>query len=186
MNDNEIVMMFWDRDESALGMVSEKFGSYCRRIAFNILDNAEDSEECVNEAMLKAWESIPPNKPQSLSGFLGKLTRNLAIDTLRKRKSGKRGGGEYALVLEELSECVSDGADIGETVEYRELVDAINEFLRGLDPIRRSICVMRYSRLEAVEEIAKALGVKESYVQTVLFRTRKKLRNYLRKRGFEV
>ena len=186
MKDEEIGMLFWETDKSALSAAYEKYGGYCKRIAFNILGNAEDSEECVNEAMLKAWESIPPNKPESLAGFLGKLTRNSAIDTLRKRKSEKRGGGEYSLVLEELSECVSDGADIGETVEYRELVDAINEFLRGLDPLRRSICVMRYSRLEAVADIAKALSVKESYVQTALFRTRKKLRNYLRKRGFEV
>lgn len=186
MNDEEIVKLFWERDESALSAAADKFGSYCKRIALNILENTEDSEECVNETLMRAWKNIPPSKPENLAGFLGKITRNSAINMLRKRKSEKRGGGEYGLILDELSECVSDGTDISETVEYQELVKAINEFLRGLDPLKRSICVMRYSRLEAVADIAKALNVKESYVQTSLFRTRKKLRNYLKKRGFEV
>lgn len=186
MNDEEIIKLFWERDESALSAASEKFGGYCRRIALNILGNAEDSEECVNEALMRAWENIPPNKPENLAGFLGKITRNLAINLLRKRTSEKRGGGEYSLILDELSECVSDSKDISETVEYQELVRAINEFLSGLDPLKRSICVMRYSRLESVADIARSLDVKESYVLTTLFRARKKLRNYLKKRGFEV
>lgn len=186
MNDEEIVKMFWERDEAALNAASDKYGGYCRRIAFNILNNAEDSEECVNEALMRAWESVPPNKPESLAGFLGKITRNLAIGLLRKRKSEKRGGGEYDLILDVLSECVSDGRDISETVEYRELVKAINGFLSELAPLKRSICVMRYSRLEAVSYIAETLDVKESYVLTTLFRTRKKLKTYLKKRGFEI
>ena len=186
MTDKEIVTLFWERDEAAIKAVSDKFTTYCDRIAFNILGNAEDSEECVNEAVMLAWNSIPPNKPENLAGYLGKLTRNTAIDLLRKRKSEKRGGGEYDLILDELSECVSDGKDIGESAEYHELVAAINDFLKELDTVKRNICILRYSRLEPVASIAEKLNVKESYVLTTLSRTRKKLRKYLKKRGFEV
>lgn len=186
MNDNEIIKLFFERDEAALSAVVGKFGGYLRRIALNILNSPEDSEECVNEVLMRAWKSIPPNNPESLTGYLGKLTRNFAISMLRGRKSEKRGGGEYALVLDELSECVSDGSDIGETAEYKELVQAINDFLSGLPAVKRNICVLRYSRLEPVADIAKTLGVKEGYVLTTLFRIRKKLRTYLEKRGFEV
>ena len=121
-----------------------------------------------------------------MAGFLGKLTRNTAIDQLRKNKTEKRGGGEYALILDELSECVSDGKDIGETAEYHELVTAINDFLKELDPVKRNICILRYSRLEPAASIAEKLNVKESYVRSALFRARKRLRKYLKKRGFEV
>ena len=186
MNDKEIITLFWERDEAAIQAVSDKFNTYCLRIALNILGSPEDAEECVNEAIMRAWESIPPNRPENLAGYLGKLTRNTAIDQLRKSKSEKRGGGEYALILDELSECVSDGKDIGETAEYRELVNAINDFLKELDTVKRNICILRYSRLEPVASIAEKLNVKESYVLTTLSRTRKKLRKYLKKRGFEV
>ena len=186
MTDKEIVTLFWERDEAAIKAISDKFTTYCDRIAINILGNAEDAEECVNEVIMRAWESIPPNSPENSAGYLGKLTRNTAIDQLRKRKSEKRGGGEYDIILDELSECVSDGKDIGESAEYHELVDTINDFLKELAPLKRSICVLRYSRLEPIAEIAEKLNVKESYVLTTLARTRKKLRKHLKKRGFEV
>lgn len=180
---DEITQMFWDRDEGAVAQAMKKYGSYCHKIAFNILNNPEDSEECVNEALLKTWDSIPPNKPKSFAGYVGKLTRNLAIDLYRKGQREKRGGGQLSLVLEELSECVSDGSDISENAEYKELVKALNDFLRDLPAAKRQICVLRYSRLEPVSDIAAKLGVKESYVLTTLARTRKKLKPYLEKRG---
>lgn len=180
----DITQLFWDRNEQAIALAMKNCGTYCNKIAFNILNNQEDSQECVNEAFLKAWESIPPNKPKNFAGYIGKLTRNLAIDTYRKRQREKRGNGQVPLVLEELSECVSNGSDIGEEAEYKELIAALNDFLKGLSPTKRKICVLRYSRLEPVADIAAKLGVKESYVLTTLSRTRKKLKDYLRKRGF--
>lgn len=180
----DITQMFWDRQEDAIALAMENCGAYCNKIAFNILDNREDSQECVNEAFLKAWESIPPNKPKNFAGYIGKLTRNLAIDTYRKRQREKRGNGQVPLVLEELSECVSNGSDIVEEAEYKELIAALNDFLNGLSPTKRKICVLRYSRLEPIADIASKLGVKESYVLTTLSRTRKKLKDYLEKRGF--
>ncbi len=180
----DITQMFWDRQENAIALAMENFGAYCDKIAFNVLNNREDSQECVNEAFLKAWDSIPPNKPKNFAGYIGKLTRNLAIDVYRKRQREKRGNGQIPVVLEELSECASNGSDIGEEAEYKELVAALNDFLKGLSPTKRKICVLRYSRLEPVADIAAKLGVKESYVLTTLSRTRKKLKDYLRKRGF--
>lgn len=180
---DNVTQMFWDRGEKAVSAAMESYWDYCKKIAFNILNNAEDSEECVNEALLKAWESIPPNKPQSFCGYIGKLTRNFAIDLYRKKQRDKRGGGQVPLVLEELSECVSDGTDIEKNAELKELTAALNEFLKTLPQTKRSICVLRYSRLEPVADIAAKLGVKESYVLTTLSRTRKKLKQYLEKRG---
>ncbi|MCM1299916.1 MAG: sigma-70 family RNA polymerase sigma factor [Firmicutes bacterium] len=180
----DITQMFWDKQEAAIKTAEEAYGGYCRKIAMNILDNLEDSQECVNEALYKAWESIPPNKPKNFAGYIGKLTRNIAIDLYRKAQREKRGCGQIPLALEELSECLSTGSDIAESAEYKELTAALNEFLKGLSPTKRKICVLRYSRLEPVSDIAARLGVKESYVLTTLSRTRKKLKIYLGKRGF--
>lgn len=180
---DDITQMFWNKEEEAVAKAMESYAHYCHKIALNILDNREDSEECVNEAFLKAWESIPPNKPESFAGYIGKLTRNFAIDLYRKKQSEKRGGGQVPLVLEELSECVGGGKDIDENLRYKELTAALNEFLKALPKLKRNICVMRYSRLEPVSDIAEKLGVKESYVLTTLSRTRKKLKQYLEKRG---
>lgn len=186
MEDREIVELFWARDESGIKAASEKFTGYCMRIAQNILGSKEDSEDCVNDILWRAWENIPPHRPENLGGFLGKLTRNLAITMRNKKHAAKRGGGEYELVWDELSECVSDKGSIEAEAEIKELNEAINGFLKSLPPMKRNICVLRYSRFEKVSDIAEMLGVKESYVLTTLSRTRKKLKEYLIKKGFEV
>ncbi len=186
MEDKEIVKMFKDRDESAIAAAQSQYGSYCGKIAFNILNCSEDSEECVNEAMLRAWNSIPPHDPENLAGYLGKITRNLAISLLRKKGREKRGGKQYELVYEELSEVAAKGEDIKDAAEYKELVKTINDFLDQLPQIKRQICILRYRDFEPVADIAVRLCVKESYVLTTLSRTRKKLKIYLEKRGFTV
>ncbi|MBD5103375.1 MAG: sigma-70 family RNA polymerase sigma factor [Ruminococcaceae bacterium] len=189
MEDSEIVSLFWERDEKGLNAAAEKFGSYCMKIAQNILGSREDSQECFNDTLLKAWESIPPHRPENPLAFFGKLTRNIAINMHRKNTAAKRGGGEYGLVWEELSECVSDSSEKGGVEERAELADltgAVNEFLKTLPDTKRKICVLRYSHFEPVADIAVKLGVKESYVLTVISRTRKKLRAFLAEKGFEV
>lgn len=186
MEDTEIVSLFWERDEKALNAAAEKFGSYCMKIAQNILGNREDSQECFNDTLLKAWESIPPHKPENPLAFFGKLTRNIAINMHRKNTAAKRGGGEYGLVWEELSECVSEKGGVEEQAELADLTAAVNEFLKTLPDTKRKICVLRYSHFEPVADIAFELGVKESYVLTALARTRKKLKAFLTEKGFEV
>lgn len=186
MEDSEIVSLFWERDEKALNAAAEKFGSYCMKIAQNILGNREDSQECFNDTLLKAWASIPPHKPENPLAFFGKLTRNIAINMHRKNIAAKRGGGGYELVWEELSECVSEKGGVEEQAELADLTAAVNEFLKTLPETKRKICVLRYSHFEPVADIAFELGVKESYVLTALSRTRKKLKAFLTEKGFEV
>lgn len=107
MEDREIVNLYWERNSNAIKETASKYGGYCKAIAKNILGNNEDAEECVNDIYLNTWNSIPPNRPNVLSTYLGKITRNLSFDRFRHRHADKRGGGEIELVLDELGECVS-------------------------------------------------------------------------------
>ena len=138
MKDEEIVDLYWARSEEAIAVTAEKYGKYCHTIAFNILHNDGDSEECVNDTYLRAWESIPPMRPERLSTFLGKITRNLSLDRYRRDNAEKRGRGEVPLALEELRECLAagDGEDIA--VDDLLLTDIFNRFLSALTPEARN------------------------------------------------
>lgn len=186
MTDMEIIALFENRDKRAVSAVSEKYGSGCTGIAMNILRNREDAEQCVNDAYLKVWESIPPEKPRSLCAFTGKITRNLALDQYRKNHAEKRGGGEVPLILEELSECVSDGSSVEKTVLRNELLAAVNRFLEELPAKKRIAFVSRYCLCEDVKSIAKRLGMTCNGVSVGLNRTRKDLVSFLNKEGFEI
>lgn len=184
MNDDEIVRLFTQRSEQALSAASAKYTGYCKTVASAILNNTEDVEDCVNDTLLRAWESIPPHCPKNLRGFLGKLTRNCALDIRRRYMADKRGCGETPLVYEELSEIISDTDSVEQSFEYNELVDTINTFLRSLPDIKRRIFVLRYSRFESTPQIAKRVGVSENYVLVSLARVRNKLKKHLEKRGY--
>lgn len=184
MEDIEIVKLFTERNEAAIAAAMEKYKSYCMRIALNILHSHEDAEECVNDAFLKAWELIPPHEPQTLSTFLGKITRNLAISRYRQAFAEKRGGGETSLAFEELSEIVSGDADVQGEAERQELLGEINTFLRKLPEQKRNIFICRYWFCESVREVAERFSLSESNVSVILNRVRQKLREHLRKRGF--
>lgn len=186
MTDMEIVTLFEKRDNSALSAASGKYGGNCKSIAANILKNREDAEQCVNDVYLKVWESIPPEKPRSLGAFMGKITRNLAIDRYRKEHTEKRGGGEVPLILDELSECVSDGSSVEKNFLRDELLRAINKFLEQLPAKNRIAFVSRYCLCEDVKSIAKRLGTTCNSVSVNLNRTRKSLVSYLNKEGFEI
>jgi RNA polymerase sigma-70 factor (ECF subfamily) len=183
MNDKDIVEMYWERDETAIKMSQEKYGSYCRSIAVNILSSPEDSEECVNDTWLRAWNAIPPQKPGKLSLFLGKITRNLAIDRFRQNKSLKNNGGEIALCLEELEECVSKGSFIEEGVVLKDL---INRFLRELPEKNRRIFMYRYWYMMPVGEISEKTAASVGTVKMTLKRIRDKLKKYLEKEGVNI
>lgn len=186
LDDSEIIEMFFDRDENALTALSKKYGGYCASIANNILRNREDSEECVNDAYMKTWESIPPEKPKILSAFLAKITRNLAIDRYRRGHSAKRGGNDMELIFEELEECVSDGSSVEAAAERREILAAVNRFLEKLSAKNRIMFVSRYCYCESVHDIAARFGVKENNVSVSLNRTRAQLREYMKKEGYEL
>ncbi len=183
-DDLEIVRLFTERDETAVSAAMAKYKNYCMKIALNILRSREDAEECVNDAFLKAWELIPPHKPQTLSTFLGKITRNLAISRYRQTFAEKRGSGETALAFEELSEIVSGNADVQGKAERQELLGEINAFLRRLPERQRNIFIRRYWFCESIRGIAESFSISESNVSVILNRVRQKLREHLRKRGF--
>lgn len=180
MEDHTIVEMYWSRDPEAIRETGKKYGSYCRAIARNILRNTRDEEECVNDTWLNAWNAMPENRPVLLAPFLGKITRNLALNRYKAARAQRRGGGELPLVLEELSECVSDD-DTVRTLEAMELEQAVNRFLYMLSERDCNVFLRRYWFSESLSEIAGRYGMRESSVKTCLYRSREKLRRYLEK-----
>jgi RNA polymerase sigma-70 factor (ECF subfamily) len=186
LDDEKIVMLYWDRDEQAIPETAEKYGSYCTAIARNILESREDAEECVNDTYMKAWNAMPPHKPSVLSTFLGKITRNLSLNRYRRNTAEKRGGGEAAAVLDELLEIVSDKDNTEQELYRKELISEIDTFLGTLTVKKRGIFVLRYWYFESVSSIASRYGMTENNVSVTLNRIRLKLHNYLLERGFEL
>ena len=180
MEDNQIIELYWLRNEEAIKETQAKYGSYCGKIAENILNSKEDAEECLNDTWNRAWNMIPPEKPKHLTLFLGKITRNLAIDRYRRDKSQKNGGGQITMCLEELEECIGDDGGIEERIAIRDL---INTFLKGLSKKNRDIFLYRYWYMMPVERIAEKYAASEGAIKMNLLRTRKSLREYLEKEG---
>lgn len=185
MDDSEIIRLFNERSEKALVEVQNKYYRYCMSIAMNILGDREEAEDCVNEALNTAWTLIPPSTPYSLATFLGRLTKNSAVNMLKMRLAQKRGGGEAELVFEELIDCAARGG-VEEQFDRRELEALINQFLGGLSKSNRKMFMLRYWYCYGVREIALRLGTSENTVSVTLNRTRKKLKELLKKRGYDV
>ena len=186
MEDSQIVQLYWERDARAIPASAEVYGQYCHAIAFRILFSEQDAEEAVNDTWLHAWNAIPPHRPAVLSTFLGKLVRRISLNMLQHRRAQKRGGGEFDLVLEELSECVSGAESVEQAADAHALRDAINAFLAALPAKKRSAFLLRYWHAEPVSAIARRLGMTENSVSVTLHRTRAALRDYLTERGFDV
>ena len=183
MEDGQIVQLYWDRNETAITQTQHKYGQYLMKIAVNILADREDSRESVNDTYLAAWNSMPPQKPAVLSAYLGKLTRRISIDLLRKKSSQKRGGSTYAVSLEELGECVG-GSMPQEVLEGKLLAETIAEFLRAQNDETRHVFIGRYYYMDPVKDIARYCRISESKVKILLYRARQGLREHLEKEGF--
>lgn len=181
MEDSQIVNLFFIRSEEALRETDRKYGHFCFKIAWNILENQEDAEESVSDTYLAAWKSIPPTRPSQLSAFLAKITRHISLDRWRRRSAEKRGGGEADVALEELEECAAGSNTVESTVAAKELQAALNRFLETQSEMERVLFVSRYWYLRPVKEIADKTGLSVSNVKTQLCRTRKKLRFFLEK-----
>lgn len=184
MTDNQIIALYWRRSETAISETADKYGAYCRTVADHILHSREDSEECVNDTWLRAWNAIPPQRPARLRMFLAKITRNLAFDKFKAQTAGKRGGGEVELILDELSECVSAGGDAEGQFLAQELEETINRFVHTLPKRDCSIFVRRYFFAESIEAIAKKYGLSANNVTVILSRTRQKLKAHLKEEGY--
>lgn len=184
MEDEKIVALYWDRDEGAIQETEHKYDRYLTKIAYNILNNLEDSRESVNDTYLAAWDSMPPHRPSVLSAYLAKLTRRISIDCFRYRTRDKRMASEYAVSLSELGECVSGGNTTEELVNVKLLADAIGIFLRLQSEEARTAFLGRYYFLDSVKEVAAYCGMSESKCKSLLHRTRLGLKDYLTKEGF--
>ncbi len=183
MNDNQIVEMLFLRSETALSSVQNKYGKYCYQIAYNVLGNDSDAQECVNDTYLRVWQSIPPNQPKNLLAYIGRIARNLSLDRLRKNSAQKH-RSSATVILEEVSDIVSDG--------YRDFSDdvfakiAINSFLEKLPAKDRKIFVQRYWYSYSAKDIAEYIGKDEYFVNVKLARLRAKLKVHLEKEGIEL
>ncbi len=186
MDDKEIIQLYWNREHQAISETASKYGSYCSMIAQNILENNEDTEECVNDTYLNTWNSLPPHRPAVLSAYLGKITRNLAFDRFRFNHAEKRGKGEINVVLDELAECVSGTDCIEDELNRQELIGAINEFLASLPKEKCDIFLLRYWYVYPVRKIAEKYGVSAGSISVTLSRIRQKLKRCLSDRGYEL
>lgn len=187
LKDTEILDLYFDRNEQAIAETQNKYGTYCFSIAYHILHDQEDSDECVNDTWMRAWNSIPPNRPDYLNIFLGTITRNLSFDRYKKKKAAKRGSGDLGVCLDELEECIPDtGSSTEDAVEAAELQRMINEFLKTLPEKDCNVFLRRYWYSEEYAEIAERYGMNLNSVKTTLFRTRGKLKAYLEKQGITV
>lgn len=184
MDDEKIITMFQERDESAIRELSNKYGPYCSKIAWNILENREDVEECVNDTWFSVWTYIPPQVPKVLSAFCGKIVKGFAIDKLRKRCAGKRTDTHVADIAAETIN-LGRAADFAEDmVKEGEILQTINEFLWKLDREKRDMFIRRYWYLDSMEEIAVRHGKSVGSIKTALHRMRRKLEKDLKERRF--
>ncbi len=188
MDDSEIVELYWARDEAAIAETDKKYGAYCHKIAMNILSNLQDAEECVNSTFLNAWNAIPPHRPTMLSTFLGKITRNLSLQYIRKKNAARRGGGECVVAFEELCECIPAPEDcsVYAEIDAERLGELINDYLKTVSKDARMLFIGKYYYFDHISDIAKRLGMKESRAKTLLYRTRDGLKVYLKREGVDV
>ena len=185
MEDTAIVDMLWKRDETALSEMTKKYYGFCRSLALRLLGNTEDAEECVNDAYLKAWNGIPPDRPERLDLYLGRAVRSLSVDLIRKKHAEKRGGKKCGaeISLEELEEVVTDGSTPESAAESARLSEIMDAFLRSLPETERNVFMRRYWFSDSIEEIAERFGFTYSKVTSMLMRTRRKLSKKLKEEG---
>ncbi len=184
MKDQEIISLYWNRNERAITETDKAYGKLLFKTAFYILSNYEDAEETVNDTYLRVWHSIPDDKPAYFSGYLMKILRSLSIDLLRRNTAIKRGGKEYLRSLDELQECETAGPDPQTEVEIKLLKTTIEAFLYGFEENRRNVFIQRYFYAYPIKLIAKNTHMTESNVKTILHRMRQELRVYLEKEGY--
>ena len=183
VKDQAIIRLFEQRSEQAISESSRQYGALCRSVARNILGSDEDAEECLNDALLRVWQAIPPAKPENYCAYLLKLVRNAALDRCKARQRGKRGGGQLTQALDELTEIFPSAENIEHELEQRELMQAVTKYLQALPEKQRNLFICRYWQAEPVASLAKRFAMNENTVKVTLARLRKRLQAYLRKEG---
>ena len=184
MNDLEIIELYFERDEKAIKETDTKYGKLCHSIANNILNNEQDSEECVNDTYIGVWNAIPPTRPNNFMSFVCKITRNLSLKRLEAMARQKRSAATI-VSLDELAEVLPD-ENIANGVSEWDIAKAISDFLRNEKEDVRNVFMRKYYFFDSIGDIAERFGFTESKVKSMLFRTRNKLKDYLIKEGAEI
>ncbi|MCD8020980.1 MAG: RNA polymerase sigma factor [Clostridiales bacterium] len=183
MLDEQIIELFWQRDQTAIEQLDEKYGTYCHSISYRILYDHLDVEECVNDSYLSAWNSMPPHRPKVLPAFVGRIVRNISLDYLKRRNRKKRGNGELDLVLEELADVIPSNNSTEEEIDKKILAEKLTEYLQGMKSLERDEFLRRYWYGDSMEEICHRYSFSMSKAKSMLFRSRRKLKKYLEKEG---
>lgn len=179
MEQEKLILLYWERKESAIQETQKEYGSYCKQIAYHILRNRQDTEECMNDTYLNIWNSIPPQKPICFRAYIAKITRNLSLNRLKARQAKKRRENEVVLCLDELEDCI--GVDMVERhLEEKILVEKLNEFLARLSEQDRNLFIRRYFFVYSITELAKGYHMTAANVSSSLFQIRAKLKQFLK------
>lgn len=184
MDDKEILNLFFNRSEEAITETIKKYGNYCMKIALNILNNVSDSEECLNDTWLGLWNSVPPEKPDPLKVYIGRICRNISLKKYKYNNAAKR-NKEMNLILTEIDEYIPGCAEYDD-YEFDRIIELINEFLLLLSKENRIIFIRRYWYADKIKEIAETLNISENNVKGKLYKTRNKLKNHLIKKGVNI
>ena len=186
MDDNAIVDLYWARSEDAIWETNRKYGAYCWQISYNILRNSQDADECVNDTWLRTWNALPPQRPTKFQIFLAKITRNLSLDRWEQAHAKKRGGGQTALLLSELSDCIPSANSVEQILDEQALSEAISKWLH-LQPLKNRVAfIRRYWYADSTQQIAKRLAISESAAKSLLHRLRHSLKTYLEQEGIAI
>lgn len=186
MEDKEIIELYFARDEKAIQCTAEVYGERLRRLAYNIVQDDRDAQECENETYFRTWRSIPPKNPRKyFLAFLSKITRNLALDKCRQQNADKRNAIVIAL-SEEMEQCIPAGESIEEKIYKAELEKCINGFIERQTEVNRNLFLRRYWYMDSIAELSERFAMSESKVKNILFRLRKDLRLFLRKEGYDI
>ncbi len=185
MEDQEIIDLFWQRSETALEEIQQKYGAFCQQIARNILEDPEDVSECLNDVYMALWNKIPPERPRVLGAYIHRIARNLSLKRRRYNTAAKR-NPQVEESWEELAGTLCAGETVESACEIRELAKRINDFLRTLKEEQRRLFIRRYWYFDSVKQLAEDFHMSESKVKSTLFRLRNRLREVLKREGYEV
>ncbi len=184
MKDSEIIGLFFDRSERAVSCLDKQYGGIFRKLAYSLLSNKEDADECVNDAYLGVWNTVPPKRPEPLVPYVCRIVRNIAVDKIRRSSAHKRGG--LNISLEELGDNIFSSNKVEDELDTKELSIALNGFLSTLDKDDRILFVRRYWYCDSVKAVAKLLGITANNASVRLSRLRNDLKEYLKQKGVEV
>lgn len=186
MTDDEIIELYNQRDERAIKETQTAYGKYCEKIARNILGDEQEARECANDTLLKAWENIPPERPQIFSAYLAAITRNDAILRYRRETAEKRGKSTVPLILDDFAEMLPNSTNVEQTAEHREILAEINRYIGTLPEVNRNIFVLRFFCFEEISDIAVRMGMRKKAVSATLYRTKKQIRKHLIEEGYSL